>query len=785
MRHQLGTTSHTTGVSSPFAILLTITLSLFLFLSTFCVSSVARGEDRAPGGVPYSDELATTLSDAFEAKGSEYKARTSHLDAQGKPLYTNRLILENSPYLLQHAHNPVDWHPWGDEAFEIARALGRPVLMSVGYTTCHWCHVMEEESFENLQIAQYINEHFVAIKVDRERRPDVDAIYMDAVRVLTKRGGWPMTVVMTPDRKPFFGGTYFPPFDGARGARQGFFTILKELERVYRENPERVAESAKQITQRIQQMSAPPPPAGVPGAEAIATAIQGLHGTFDEKNGGFGGQPKFPRPVTLDLLLRHHRRTGDPQSLHVVTHTLDKMADGGIYDHVGSGFHRYTVDAIWLTPHFEKMLYDNAQLVNVYLDAYQVTGHPKAARIAREVLEYVLREMTAPAGGFYSATDADSKNPAGHSEEGWFFTWTPDEVGAILEREEFRVFLAHHPVTPSGNFEGRNILRAAQHRDVTAEKLGIPVEELVATLTGAYQKLYAIRETRPKPILDDKVLVGWNGLMISAMARGGLILDDARFTEAARRAATFIKQKMWQGGALKRTSRLGLTSHRGVLNDYAFLIHGVLDLFESTQDVAWLDFAIQLQNALDAHFWDPAAGGYFMASDREQGLLVRQKPGYDGAVPAGNSFAARNLLRLHELTTKDAYRLSALKVFEAFSVVLAGGRGMPALASALDASIDKVKQIIIVRPNDAANLEPFLAVLRQTYLPNHLLVVVTEGEDLEAMAKRIPLIGGKVCQGGKVTAYVCEDRVCQLPTTDATVFAKQIAAVEPYAGKSE
>ena len=362
------------------------------------------------------------------------------------------------------------------------------------------------ESFEDPEIATFINENYIAIKVDRERRPDVDAIYMDAVRMMTRRGGWPMTVLMTPDRKPFFGGTYFPARDGDRGAPAGFLTIVTELHKIYKQDPDRITQVTKQITEALQQQTAALKPDDVPSSAAIEAQVTQFKGIFDSKDGGFGRAPKFPRPVTLDLLLRYHRRTKDDQALHMVTHTLGKMADGGIYDHVGSGFHRYSVDAIWLVPHFEKMLYDNAQLVSAYLDAYQITQHPKAARIAREVLDYVLREMTSPQGGFYSATDADSLNPDGHREEGWYFTWTPAEVDAILEGTELKVFRAQHALTDSGNFEGRNILNAIQDRDTTASGLGLDRSEFDRILKSAYLKLYHERETRPKPILDDQGL---------------------------------------------------------------------------------------------------------------------------------------------------------------------------------------------------------------------------------------------------------------------------------------
>ncbi len=742
-------------------------------------TSTSHNSGGQPGAIEYSDALKKQVVDAIQAKGSDYEPRTRHKSSDGKALYTNRLILENSPYLLQHAHNPVDWHPWGDEAFEIAKKLGRPVLMSVGYTTCHWCHVMEEESFEDAEIAQFINENYIAIKVDRERRPDVDAIYMDAVRMMTRRGGWPMTVLMDPERKPFFGGTYFPARDGDRGAPAGFLTIITELNKIYKDDPERITQATRQITEQLLKQAASLKPESVPSSAAIETHVTQMKSVFDSKDGGFGRAPKFPRPATLDLLFRYHRRTGDDNALHMATHTLDKMADGGIYDQVGSGFHRYSVDAIWLVPHFEKMLYDNAQLVSVYLDAYQITQHAKAARVARDVLDYVLREMTSPTGGFYSATDADSKRPDGHTEEGWFFTWTIVEILGVLSGKEFAAFSAHHRLSNSGNFEGRNILHVTKTRDASAQQLGIDRAEFDRNLASAYHLLYQSRESRPKPILDDKVLVAWNALMISAAAKGYRVLDDKRYLVAAQNAAAFLRDNMWDGAELRRTWRNGQSSHRGVLADYAFYVQALLDLFEASQDISWLTLAIDIQAKLDAQFWDTSGGGYFMASESESGLLVRQKPMYDGAIPSGNSIAARNLVRLYHYTTKDSYRTRAEECFGAFAEPLKQGAGLPALACSLDAYLDPSKEILIVKPTDDADAEPFLAALRGHYLPNHLIVVTTEARAAE-LAKHIPILGSKVAKDGKVTAYVCQDRVCQLPTTDPAVFAKQIVEVVDY-----
>ncbi len=421
--------------------------------------ALAEPDPALPGLGKGDPALTKKLHAALLKKGPGYEPRTRHKNADGSPKYTNRLILETSPYLLQHAHNPVNWYPWGDEAFARARREGKPVLLSVGYSTCHWCHVMERESFENEEIARFINEHFVPIKVDREERPDVDDVYMSAVQMLTGGGGWPMTLALTPDREPFFGGTYFPARDGDRGSRKGFFTILRELADEYQKSRADVVARAAKLSRRVRAAAEPEPAGGVPGPEVIASAVRQLSRAYDPVWGGFGRAPKFPRPVTLELLLRYHRRSGDADALKMVIHTLDRMAAGGLYDHVGGGFHRYSTDERWLVPHFEKMLYDNAQLVAVYLDAYQVSGRDDFARVARQTLDYVAREMTAPSGGFYSATDADSRTPAGHEEEGWFFTWTPAELEAALGADLARVARVDFGVTDAGNFEGRSILQ--------------------------------------------------------------------------------------------------------------------------------------------------------------------------------------------------------------------------------------------------------------------------------------------------------------------------------------
>ncbi|MEO1267505.1 MAG: thioredoxin domain-containing protein [Myxococcota bacterium] len=735
------------------------------------------------GAEPRSAELEAQLGAALQAKGDGYTPRTRHLTPDGAPKFTNRLLLENSPYLLQHAHNPVDWRPWGDAAFEAAKRLKRPVLLSVGYSTCHWCHVMEHESFEDLEVAEFINRHFIAIKVDRERRPDVDSVYMTAVHLLAGRGGWPMTVVMTPEGEPFFGGTYFPARDGDRGARMGFLTLLKKLSRDYTEQPETVLSRAQSLSQRMQAASRPQPPAEVPGADLLTRTADAVLDRHDRAWGGFGRAPKFPRPSMLTFLLHVHRRTGDARALDAVVLTLRKMALGGIYDQIGGGFHRYSTDNRWLVPHFEKMLYDNAQLVESYLDGYQLTGDRLFARIARETLDYVLREMTSPKGLFYSATDADSLNPEGHAEEGWFFTWTPAELKAALSPEQASLLMQVHGVSPRGNFEGRNILWWPDDPESTATRLQREPSALRSELEHAYTTLYTLRERRPPPLKDIKSLVSWNGLMIGALARGSVVLGEPRYREAAIKAADAVLLQMIDGdGRLKRVAVEGSVSHLGLLDDHAFLAQGLLGLFEATQQVRWLEAAIALHEQLETLFADSARGGYFMTGSDGEALLMREKPTYDGAEPSGNAVAVRNLQRLTTLTDDDRWRTRADRALAAFaSAMRRQPSAMPLMLTALDYALDRPKEIIVVTREAEDDASPLMEVLAQTYVPNRVVVVTTEAKR-DALAQQIPLVEGKVALNGQPTAYVCEQRVCRKPTTDPKMFRRQLHQVDPYQG---
>ena len=758
-------------------------LLLAAVLAAACGSSSppAPVGDALPGAPPAPPDVVDRLRAAWDARPRGYVPRTRHLLPDGRPRWTNRLFLETSPYLLQHAHNPVDWRPWGDEAFEDARRLGRPVLLSVGYSTCHWCHVMEEESFEDEEVARFLNEHYVVIKVDREARPDVDAVYMNAVQTLAGGGGWPMTVWLTPDRQPFYGGTYFPARDGDRGVRVGFLTLLRKLRATYDDQPDRVVEAAASLAEQVRKnLAVAATDDARPGAQTLREAVAHVRESFDETNGGTRGAPKFPSNVPVRFLLRWHRRTGDPDALRMATVTLAQMAAGGIRDHVGGGFHRYSTDARWLVPHFEKMLYDNALLVLAYVEAHQATGRADFADVAREILRYVEREMTAPEGGFYSATDADSPAPSGRREEGWFFTWTPAELEAVLGADDARAVGAYYGVTAEGNFGGRSILHVSRALDAVARELGRTPEELAATVADARERLYAARARRPPPLRDDKILAAWNGLMISAHARAALALGDASWADRAARAAGFVLDHMRRDGRLFRSWRDGRPEHAGYLDDYAFLVAGLLDLYEATGEVRWLREAIALDGVLAAHYEDREGGGFFMTADDSEELLAREKPAWDGAEPSGNSVHALNMLRLHELTTDDAYRRRAERTIDAFGPRLAADPvRLSEMLLALDWRLDAPKQVVVATTGAREEAASFLATLRTRLVPNRILAVTAPGDGLAAL---VPVTEGKLALGGHATGYVCENRVCDLPTTDPAVFAKLVDRVRPLPG---
>ena len=732
-----------------------------------------------PGAGAFPEPLVEKIKVAWAGRDANYKPRTAHLNKDGSPKYTNRLFLESSPYLRQHAHNPLNWYPWGDEAFETAKKLHRPVLLSVGYSTCHWCHVMEEESFDNEEIARYLNENYVTIKVDREERPDVDAIYMKAVQMLTGSGGWPMTVWLTPDQKPFYGGTYFPARDGDRGARVGFTTLLRKLKEIYDTQADRVAQASAQLTESIQpNLGADRGGQGLPAAPVLQDAVQAYAKRFDSTYGGAGGAPKFPSNLPIRFLLRHYRRTGSEQSLKMATLTLEKMAAGGVYDHIGGGFHRYSTDARWLVPHFEKMLYDNALLAMDYLEALQVAGRQDFARVAREILRYVQRDMTSAEGAFYSASDADSPDAHGHNQEGLFYTWTPTEIEVVLGKDRGRIVNGYYAVTSGGNFDGRNILNTPKSLEDVAKDLKLPPDKVRSTVEESKDVLYAARSKRPPPARDDKILAAWNGLMISAHARAALILGEEVYARRAERAADFVLTRMRKDGRLLRSYKDGQGRHDAYLEDYAFMIAALLDLYEATSNPRWLQEAFGLDAVLESSYEDKNGGAFFLTSADHEKLLAREKPSYDGAEPSGNSVQAMNLLRLHEFTTKDRYRQRWEKTIGAFNQVLSKApTAMSEMLLAVDFYLCTPKEVVIVAPASRGDAEVLLAQLRSTFLPNRIIAVAAQGEDLNAQAKLVPLLENKIAQKGKPTAYVCERGVCDLPTTAPDVFARQLRKV--------
>ena len=735
--------------------------------------STIAGPPEAP---PYSSELSAELGAALarrQAAPGGYRPRTHHLLGVDAPKYTNRLILESSPYLLQHAHNPVDWRAWGDEAFEEARRLGRPVFLSIGYATCHWCHVMEAESFEDEEIAAFMNGHYVCIKVDREERPDVDAIYMAAVQALNQSGGWPMSVWLTPDREPFFGGTYFPPREGARGARHGFLELLGDIHQTYLADAVKVGRAAEALVRAVRAQMEPAAPASdseAPGAGLIGQTVAAYKRVFDEANGGLRRAPKFPSNLPIRLLLREHLRTGDAEALRMATVTLQKMAGGGMYDQLAGGFHRYSTDAAWLVPHFEKMLYDNGLLVVAYAEAFQATGRADFARVARETLDYLAREMTAPDGGFYSATDADSEGADGVSAEGKFFVWSKQEVEKVIGAgAEADRFVAHYGVTAGGNFEGENILHVAR-----------PDEDEWTALADARAALYAVRARRPPPLRDEKILAAWNGLAISAFAVAGRVLDEPRYVAAAARAASFVLDRMRPDGRLVRSWKEGRTGVAAFLDDQAFLTAGLLDLYEATFERRWLESALALADETERRFSDPAGGWFMTAGDHEK-LIAREKPAYDGAEPSGSSVALLSVLRLHTFTSDDRWRAIAERALISLSGTLTENPlALTETLLAVDYANDEAREIAIVWPGDAtmASAAPLLDVLRRTFVPNRAIAAACESE-VAALGALVPWIADKSALDGRPTAYVCVHGRCDLPVHEPEALVASLARARP------
>ncbi|MFO0878600.1 MAG: thioredoxin domain-containing protein [Gemmataceae bacterium] len=693
------------------------------------------------------------------------------------PRFTNRLARESSPYLRQHAHNPVDWYPWGPEAIARARELDRPIFLSVGYSACHWCHVMEHESFENEEIARILNEHFVSIKVDREERPDVDQIYMASVQMISGQGGWPMTVFLTPDLKPFTGGTYFPPED--RYGRPGFRRILQMLAEAWKNRRTEVDAAANDITQHLQQLGQLASTSTTePGPQVIREAGRQLERAYDPTHGGFGQAPKFLHTMDLRLLLRIHRRFGDGYALHMAQHTLERMAMGGLYDQLGGGFSRYSTDDRWLVPHFEKMLYDNGLMVTTLSEAYQATGQPYFREIIEETLEWVRREMTAPEGPFYSALDADSEGV-----EGKFYVWKLEEIEAVLGAEEASLFADCYGVVRDGNWTDphdpttpKNILHRTKSYEQLAAMHGIDEEALRHRLNAARTKLLAAREQRVRPGLDDKVLTSWNALMITGLASASVALQRQDYTERASRAADFLLTHMRNSeGKLFRTwSRGGSARLNAYLEDYAYLTEALVALYEATFEPRWLTEALALAETMIDQFWDPASGGFFYTGRDHEVMIARSKDPHDNATPAANSVAVTALLRLFEFTgrtdlldragqTMDLYRdLMEDRPFAAAQMLLA-----------LDFRLGPVESVVVVGPPDAEETRRVLRAARNGFQPHRLLALQVPGS---SPPKAIALLHDKSTVEGRVTTYVCRNFTCAAPLVGADAVEAQFAS---------
>ena len=666
---------------------------------------------------------------------------------------TNRLANETSPYLLQHAHNPVDWYPWGEEAFARARAEDKPLLLSVGYSACHWCHVMEHESFEDPDIAALMNRHFVNVKVDREERPDVDQIYMQAVQSMTGHGGWPMTVFLTPDGEPFYGGTYFPPTD--RHGLPAFPRLLAGIADAWATRRGEVLSSARQIGEALGQSERLRGATQLLTDEVLFGAFQSLSAQFDDADGGLGGAPKFPQPMIWDFVLRYSKRSKNPRAREMAHATLTMMARGGMYDQVGGGFHRYSVDAQWLVPHFEKMLYDNAQLASLYLHGWLAFGDPECRRVCEETLDYLLREMADPSGGFYSATDADSE---GH--EGKFFVWTADELRDVLGAADAEYAARYWGVDRGPNFEGRSILYVA----------GEPDAERIAPIK---QKLYAVREGRVHPGRDDKVLAAWNGLACRAFAEAGRALDRPDYVAAAVKNASFVLRSMRSGARLLRTWKAGEAKLKGYLEDYAMVAAALVDVYEGTFDRRWLAEARELAEEMLRLFWDEKLEGFYDTGIDHERLIVRPRNLFDNAVPCGSSVAVETLFRLAVLTGERRYESTALRALRPMADLMTRhGSGFGRFLCALDFHLGPVVEVALVAPPGGDGLEPLVGEVFGRYLPNRIVAGTVEGD--AAAAEGIPLLQNREAVGGRATAYVCRNYACDLPVTDRAALARQL-----------
>ncbi|MHC4396379.1 MAG: thioredoxin domain-containing protein [Planctomycetota bacterium] len=690
--------------------------------------------------------------------------------------HTNRLIKESSPYLQQHAHNPVDWYPWGAEAFERAQKEDKLVFLSIGYSTCHWCHVMEQESFENEQIAKIMNEHFISIKVDREQRPDVDHIYMNAVVMMTGSGGWPLSVFLTPDGKPFYGGTYFPPKDML--GRPGFERVLLVIADTWKNKRQELVDSAGKLGQFLRSSTVSTEKKEL-SPQILEKAFNHFRDIFDTVNGGFGIAPKFPQPTNLSVLLCYWQRTGDEHVLEMVEKTLEAMVKGGIYDHIGGGFHRYATDAQWLVPHFEKMLYDQALLSKVYLQAYQITKKQEYAGTAREIFDYVLRDMTDVDGGFYSAEDADSED-----REGAFYLWDSLQIDSILDKEQAMLFNAYYGVTEKGNFEeGKTILHISRSMEQLGKEFKKSQRNIENNLADAHDKVFKERQKRIRPHRDDKVITAWNGLMISSLAYGGVVLEEEKYIKAAEHSAEFILSTLHKNSRLMRYYRDGRVVEKGFLDDYAFMILGLLDMYEATFDAKWLIEAKKLSEEMIELFYDSEGRGFFLTGKDSEKLIVRTKPSSDGAVPSGNSIAALVLLKLGKLLMNRSYTEKGEKILEVFSQQL---EQSPAYSSAMLTSLNfllgPTQEIVIAGSADAKDTRQMLHLIRSKFLPNTVVLLHEQGTAIEQI---IPFVKNQIAIDSKATVYVCENYVCNRPVNNVKELKKLLESLVTDSGGNQ
>ncbi len=686
----------------------------------------------------------------------------------------NRLKLEKSPYLLQHAGNPVDWYAWGPEAFEKARKENKPIFLSIGYSTCHWCHVMAHESFENPEVARLMNEVFVCIKVDREERQDIDNIYMRVCQMMTGSGGWPLTILMTPDKKPFFAGTYIPR--ESQHGRLGMLDLIPRIKEVWNTQHDEILKSADQITERLNMIAQGSTGDGL-DKSTLKTAYEQLNGRYSEQYGGFGNAPKFPSPQNLLFLLRYWQSTKDEKALRMVVKTLQSMQNGGIYDHVGFGFHRYSTDSHWLVPHFEKMLYDQAMLAMAYIEAYQATGNKEFEETAKEIFTYVLRDMTDPKGGFYSAEDADSEGV-----EGKFYVWTENEIRQVLKGEEANLIIDVYSINKTGNFRdeasgentGTNILHREKTLTEVAFKNKESVDGLKERVEAARQKLFAVRDKRIHPHKDDKILTDWNGLMIAALAKGAQVFDEPKYAEAAKRAADFILTDMRRkDGRILHRYREGHAAILATADDYAFLIWGLLELYETVFDVHYLRTALDLKSEMIKYFWDEQDGGFYFTADDAEELIVRQKEIYDGAIPSGNSVAVSNLFRLSRITADTDFEEKASKIMHAFSKdVGSAPSGYAQMMIGLGFGIGPSYEIVIVGDPEAGDTKDMLNSLRKHFIPYKVVLLKPAGQKTPDITRIAEYTEYHSSLDGKATAYVCLDFACKMPVTETEEMLK-------------